>query len=59
MTAVVIAFGAVVSLFLFLLSVGLARAAALGDLSLRRAMAAERERRVLAAERGSRVRRAA
>jgi hypothetical protein len=59
MTAVVIAFGAVVWLFLLLLCVGLTRAAALGDLSMRRALAAERGRRLLAAERGPRVRRAA
>jgi hypothetical protein len=59
MTVAVIAVGAVVWLFLFLLVVGLARAAALADLSIERALAAERGRRVLAAERGTRVRRAA
>jgi hypothetical protein len=59
MTPVVIAVGAVVWLFLLLLCVGLARAAALGDLSMRRAVAAERSRRVPAAERGPHVRRAA
>jgi hypothetical protein len=59
MTAVVIALGTVVWFFSLLLGIGLARAAALGDLAMERGLAAQRGQRVPAAERGPRVRRAA
>jgi hypothetical protein len=44
MTAIVTALGAVAWLFFVLLGVGLAQAAARGDLALARALEAERER---------------
>jgi hypothetical protein len=66
MTAIFAAVGVVAWLCVLLLCLGLARAAALGDLLVRRAVAAElrqavaeRRPRALAAERGSHVRRAA
>jgi hypothetical protein len=59
MTAVVIALGTVAWFFSLILCVGLARAAALGDLPMERAIAAKRGQRVPAAERRPRVRRAA
>jgi hypothetical protein len=51
--------GAVAWLFFLLLCVGLAQAAARGDLAVRRALAAERGRRNLEAQRRRRVQRAA
>lgn len=59
MTAIVTALGAVAWLFFLLLCVGLAQAAARGDLAVRRALAVERERRDLGAQRRRRVQRAA
>jgi hypothetical protein len=59
MTATVTALGAVAWLFVLLFCVGLAQAAARGDLALRRALAVERERRLREAQPGRRLQRVA
>jgi hypothetical protein len=59
MTAVVITLGAAVWLISLLLCVGLAQAAARGDLMRRRALAVERARRSMTAQRDRHVRRVA
>jgi hypothetical protein len=58
-TAIIAAVGAVAWLCFLLLGIGLAQAAARGDETLRRAVAAESRRRVLAAQPKKPVRRAA
>jgi hypothetical protein len=58
-TTIVVAVGAVAWVCFLLLCLGLAQAAARGDVTLRRALAAENWRRALRARRRKHVRRAA